>query len=120
MQLSSLSSFSRFLEARFLQSWKTPMPSGSLLFFVVNTYLDNDTENQSLLCTEIMRRRLVWEKSHCISGLNFRCGQSENMHTKIIVLHTTDCVYVVMCYRLVLIVFFIKNIWVFRENMLLI
>ena len=47
-----------FLEAMFLQSWKTTMRNGYLWFFVVNAYLHNDAVNQLLLCAEIMCRHL--------------------------------------------------------------
>ena len=45
----------------FLQSWKTPKPNGYLPFFVANTYVDNDAENQLFLCTDIMHRSLAPE-----------------------------------------------------------
>ena len=64
----------------FLQSWKTPMRNGYLQFFVINTKLENDAENQSLLCAEIMRKGLAVIKSHCVSGWNF-CGREyKNYH----------------------------------------
>ena len=40
----------------------------------------------------------------------------ENTHTKIIVLHTTDFVFIFIPYKLILSVFFIKYIWVFTEH----
>ena len=42
------------------------MPNGYLRFFVVNTSLDNDAENQLLLCAEIMCRRLALGNSHAV------------------------------------------------------
>ena len=48
------------------------------------------------------------EKSHTV----YQGDQIRNKHTKFIVLHTMDFVYVVVHYKLILIVFFIKYIWV--------
>ena len=42
------------------------MRNGYLQFFVVNTYLDNGAENQSLLCTKIMHRHSVRGNSHTV------------------------------------------------------
>ena len=70
IRCSSAISFliSRFLEAMFLQSWKTRMRNGYLRFFDINSSLDNDAENQSLLCAEIMHSPLAWEiVTLCIS-----------------------------------------------------
>ena len=107
------------LEAIFLQSWKTLMRNGYLWFFVVNTHLDSDVENQLHLCTEIMCTCLAWEiVTLCIRVKLPRWCR--NMHTKIIILHTVNFVYIVICYKLIWIAFFIKYIWVFTKNMLLI
>ena len=96
------------------------MRNGYLRYFVVSTYLNNDSENQLLLCIDIMRRHLAWEIVTLCIRVNLPQCKSGNMHTKIIVLHTTDFVYFVMRNKLILIVFFIKYVWVFTENTLLI
>ena len=63
------------------------MRNGYLRFFAVTTEPDNDAENQSLLCAEIMPKPLTMGISHTVyQGETFAVG---NMHTKIIVLHTT-------------------------------
>ena len=49
----------------FLQSRKPPIGNRYQRFFAPN-YLDNEAENQSFLCAEIMRRRLVRENSNTV------------------------------------------------------
>ena len=52
------------------------MRNGYLRYFVVSTYLDNDAQNQSLLCTDIMRRRLALEIVTLYQGENFAVSRA--------------------------------------------
>ena len=80
---------------------------------VVNTYLDNDAENQSHLCAEIIRRRVAQEiVTLCIMVKLWWWSKREYAY-KNFILHTTDFVYILICYKLILSVFFNKYIWVF-------
>ena len=92
----------------FLQSWKTPMWNGYLRFFVVNTCLDNDAENQSLLCTEIMRRGLAWiTVTLCIRVKHSRWTKREYTYKNYRFAYNRLCLPLI-CYKLILSVFFIK------------
>ena len=83
------------------------MQNGYMGFFVVNTSLDNDAEYQSLLYAEIMQK-FSMGNSHTVYQGEPLAVESGNRHTKIIILHTADFVYIVMHYKLILIVFFIN------------
>ena len=62
--------------------------------------------------SQTMSRRLA-----VYQGETFAVG---NTHTKILILHTTRFCFHLICYKLTLSVFFIKHIWVFTENTLII
>ena len=73
---------------------------------VINTNA-NDAENQSLLCAEIMRRGLDGKWLHCA---RVKLLQSGKRIQKLSFCTKPDFVFILICYKLILSVFFIKYI----------